>query len=77
MTVLEMSAYIYLTITNQECPQGMWLSSFLLLTAVSTLTVAAMSLPLSFYYHHWISFWLACVLSTILRLIALVWIVWL
>ena len=75
MLTLELSTYIYLTISNSHCQKAFLLSSYLLTTSLVTFIACSLAIPLKFYFHHWIIFFTFQVLAITFRLGAVIWIV--
>jgi hypothetical protein len=75
MLLLEISAYIYLVISSQDCLKAILLSVGLLVASFLTVVASALSIPLKFYFNHWILYNIMAVLSILARITVLVWIV--
>lgn len=74
MLGIEIGVFVYLVIENQHCRKAVLLSSYLLGTAVFTFVASALAIPLRFYFHHWIIFFVMQGLAIAARLGAIVWI---
>lgn len=75
MCFLEAAVYVHLIVINQHSSTAVALSSFLLVSSAIGLVASALSIPLRFYYNHWIVYNCLAGTSIASRAVALAWII--
>lgn len=74
MLLLELSVSVYLLIASQDCLKAILLSVGLLVASFITLVSCGLSIPIQFYFKHWILYNIIGLLSLVGRTTMLVWI---
>lgn len=75
MILIELSTYVYLVINNQQSQKALSLSSYLIFTSLITFIASALTIPLKFYFYHWILFFSIHGIAIISRMVGIVWII--